>query len=495
MKFAIELWADSLHEGDWACRQLGVIAVAHGWEHHVTYVQGFIPKHVLKATDLEITITVYGSYNSWDPVPPIIAELLSWGKPDFVAYEPLERRILFAVEETAAVPTGNQALQRCERLYGSARTQIPFWYLLSEYGQHKDKGVRRDSIWPTVMALKLTHTKKVPCVVLHYSDIDHPENYSAGAGLASLFKALFQIIDNAARKKPFDSGMSSILEEQYLGMLTFLDSQWKNIVDYLPGYEHLATPAPLSKQFAAIAMQKWSGRTVAWPDKFLIWPKVSELPGEIRDRQKSKGLIKHDDLCEKFEHDAGAGTAYCLSDNAGSRPQPMDSLIVWIRDQKKLFDRAPQLKPPARFTIDLADFPTSESGNRHITTAKNIVYLYDRWADVRAAVEKVYPRLDGKLDLSCDEVPALVYLSNSIKPGRIFGDPFTGQIAAYATAFGKLDPRPRVVLVYFPHQAHTQAIPNAAASTNKGLTMMSELTDYLLFTGGVAVSMKTRTIL
>ncbi len=32
-------------------------------------------------------------------------------------YYPEKDKICFAVEETAAVPTGNQALQRCERLY------------------------------------------------------------------------------------------------------------------------------------------------------------------------------------------------------------------------------------------------------------------------------------------------------------------------------------------------------------------------------------------
>ena len=63
-----------------------------------------------------------------------------------MAYDANSREILFAVEETAATPTGNQAMQRCERQYGSARFRIPYWYLISEYGLHRDGGVRRDSI-------------------------------------------------------------------------------------------------------------------------------------------------------------------------------------------------------------------------------------------------------------------------------------------------------------------------------------------------------------
>lgn len=91
--------------------------------------------------------------------------------------------------------------------------------------------------------------------------------------------------------------------------------------------------------------------------------------------------------------------------------------------------------------------------------------------------------------------PTLVYISNSLKPGRIFGDPFTGQIAAFATIFGKLDPEPRYVLAYFPHQAYTQAITGEQDKSNKGLTLMRELTDMLLFGGGVAVILQSNAVL
>jgi hypothetical protein len=86
-------------------------------------------------------------------------------------------------------------------------------------------------------------------------------------------------------------------------------------------------------------------------------------------------------------------------------------------------------------------------------------------------------------------------VSNSLKPGRLFGDPYTGQIAAFATSFGRLDDPPRKVLAYFPHQAHGQAIISAGANCSKGITLMRELTDYLLFMGGVAVSLTDNEVL
>ena len=92
------------------------------------------------------------------------------------------------------------------------------------------------------------------------------------------------------------------------------------------------------------------------------------------------------------------------------------------------------------------------------------------------------------------DMPVFVYVSNSIKPGRLFGDPFTGQLAAYSTAFGKFDTTPRMVVAYFPHQVHVQAIQNGKASDNKGMTLMTELTDYILFYGGVAVKLSSKEV-
>lgn len=146
--------------------------------------------------------------------------------------------------------------------------------------------------------------------------------------------------------------------------------------------------------------------------------------------------------------------------------------------------------------MKITDFPKTENGNIHVTTSKNIVYLYDKWVDLKNAIESAYPRLRGKLTNIPDEIPVFLYLSNSLKPGRLFGDPYTGQLSCYSTCFGKFDQKPRAVVVYFPHQAYTQAFDShGKVVKNKGTTLYSELTDYIIFNAGVAVSLKNEEVL
>lgn len=181
----LEIWADSFHEGDWCCQQIAQALVnSFGFDKpSISYNMGFQPVYSFRKGDVSFSLTVYGSYKSWDDIPRKISEILSWGKPDFILYDPEKDAVIFAVEETAATATGNQCMQRLERQYGSARFHIPYWYLVSEYGLHHDGGTRRDSIWPVVAATKLTIQKKAPSVVVHYSDQDNLEDYSSGKGL------------------------------------------------------------------------------------------------------------------------------------------------------------------------------------------------------------------------------------------------------------------------------------------------------------------------
>ena len=112
---SIEIWADSFHEGMWCCDNLCCRLSLLGYAYDIKFKNGFIPEYIISLdNEVVLNITVYGSYRSWNPVPDKIDELIDWGKPDFVAYSPEDDRILFAVEETAVVPPGNQATQRCE---------------------------------------------------------------------------------------------------------------------------------------------------------------------------------------------------------------------------------------------------------------------------------------------------------------------------------------------------------------------------------------------
>ncbi len=485
----LEFWADSFHEGDWACKGLGNELKISETE----YLNGFVPQYTYSLSDkLDIEITVYGAYKNWRPLPGPIADLLEWGKPDLIIYDPESQKIVLAVEETAAVPTGNQALQRCERIYGSARVLIPFWYLLSEFGKHVDGGIRTDSIWPTMLSLKLSCIKRNPNVVLHYASVDNPENYDFGKGMTELFSAISAEIKIWAglldRKE-----LTPILEQQYGQMLDFIKRQWFKMLDFLPGEKEINDPNT-SEKIASFVMSEDKTSEISF-ENFLTWGKTVDLPKNIYENIQPGGYIKEDSFVTELEKIVQKKKAYTLSSNAGSRPQPKDSILEWIAQQKRLFASN---STTADFSINIKDFPLSATGRVHVTTAKNVLFLCDSWKDVSAALTKAYPRLNNVQDIYHKDDGVLIYISNSMKPGRIFGDPFTGQLTAFANIFGKnlIGEKERVVLTYYPHQVHTQLFDKSSElKKNKGTTIMKELVDLAVFHAGVAINFENMEVI
>lgn len=496
---SIEIWADSFHEGVWCCDNLCCRLSLLGYVYDIKFKNGFIPEYIISLdNEVVLNITVYGSYRSWNPVPDKIDELIDWGKPDFVAYSPEDDRILFAVEETAAVPTGNQATQRCERQYGSARFHLPYWYFISEYGEHIDGGVRRDSIWPTIAAIKLTRIMKSPCIVLHYSDADNVEDYNSGNGLALLFEALSAIIDNYVNGLPDLYGTREILARHYTEMISFVLSQWENVIEFLPSEVQLQHPST-AYDLADVALGTSDKEINDRVKQLLVWPLVSGVPSEIIASQVGKDLLKYDHLSQLLEDDITTHKCYILSANASSGKPPRPSEVEnWVQQQSDLAIRGNRLLSiPAPFVMKASDFPFTESGNKHITTSKNVVYLYDKWSDLKRAIMEAYPRLKGRIeDVMDTDAPVFLYKSCTVKPGRLFGDPFTGQLSAFSTAFGEFDTPKRHVIVYFPHQVYTQAFTSDwQIAKNKGTTLYTELVDYIIFNAGVMVSLKTGEII
>lgn len=479
----LEFWADSFHEGDWACKQLAEHLELQAFH----YADGVIPIYRYSIDDIVLEVTVLGSYRSWSTLPEPVSQLLDWGKPDLVVFDPVKNTIVAAVEETAATPTGNQALQRCERTYGSARAGVPMWYLLPEYGLHVDGGERRDSIWPTVLALKLTAMFGIPSVVLHYAEKGKPEAYDAGTGVRVLFGSL------ANRIKVYlgladGSSLVSGLEDQYGTMLSFIRSQWQEMTRFLPGEAALAR-VETARAFALRALGQPLPSEFAG---FIAWPRIAGVPSGVRKSLKPGSLLKHDAFLERLEATVGTST-YTLSDNAGSRPQPVLSVREWIRQQQQLSDYS-ALVPRPTFSLNVADFPESKSGLLHVTTAKNILYLCDEWSQVVECISGAYARLKKLLGLFPANTPTMVYVSNSLLPGRIFGDPFTGQLTAYAATFARSGTgKPnRIVLAYYPHQVHNQLFDKRGEfKKNKGITLMRELVDIAVFHAGVAVVLKS----
>lgn len=493
----IEIWADSFHEGVWCCDNICNYLKLLGYSCKSDFLRGFIPHYVV--SDKEgplLDLVVYGSYKSWEPMPKCIKELISWGKPDFIAYDSNGDTILFAVEETAATPTGNQAMQRCERQYGSAHLRIPYWYFVSEYGEHVDGGVRRDNIWPSIAAIKLSLIKHTPCLVLHYSDIDNVEDYNSGKGLDLLFSSLSKILNNHLCDRDSFDNLDDLLAKQYKEMLSFISSQWKNVIDFIPS-EELLLQDETANAIARFALSKETPEDEAMKSEVLVWPLTNGVPDEVLNNQNGRDLIKFDALANLLENDVTLNKCYILSNNAGSgKPTSAEKVSGWIKEQSILFELSGTLFPPVDFLMKIEDFPVTDKGNIHLTTSKNIVYLFDKWIDLKQAIETAYPRLNGKLNNIPDSKPVFLYISNSLKPGRLFGDPFTGQLSAYSTCFGKFDVNDRAVVAYFPHQVYTQVFDkNGNISKNKGITLYTELTDYLIFNAGVAVSLKDGEVL
>ena len=484
----LEFWADSFHEGDWAAKGLSTFLKTE----QVEFIEGFIPKYtyIIDASN-KLEVTIFGSYKNWTPLPSQIAELLDWGKPDLIVYDPLAEQIVLAVEETAAVPTGNQALQRCERIYGSSRSSIPFWYLLSEFGMHVDGGVRRDSIWPTVLALKLSSIKRTPSVVLHYSDHESPEGYSAGQGYSELFKVIHAYVLVWAGLVE-ESILTPILMGQYQHMLNFVNTQWPSITSFIPGLDEVNQNT--AGDFAAYVAK--GSQTNLHFLHYLNWGKTGEIPRDVYLGIRPSGTIKYDNLIAELESLVSLKHAYNLASGAGSKPQPRANVVTWIEQQKRMFETGNTTD--AQFNLNIEDFPVSPTGNIHVTTAKNVYYLADSWVEVRESINRAYPRLSNKWRDEFNDDPVLLFICNSLKPGRIFGDPFTGQLSAYSNIFARNlgGEKTRLVVAYYPHQSHTQLFNTSGAlRTNKGIVIMRELLDIAIFLGGVAIDFATMRVL
>ena len=178
----LEIWADSFKEGEFILELINESFSGNG----INYEYGFVPTLVVDINSKKIKFIVYGYYKSWENVklkrfiPEKISELLEFGKPDGIIYDPKDDKIIFAYEETSATPTGNQPLQRAERVWYSAYKKIPFVYLIGKHGLHDDGGIRTLPIWVPYLGLKLSAQYEIPSLALLYGSKTEPENYSVG---------------------------------------------------------------------------------------------------------------------------------------------------------------------------------------------------------------------------------------------------------------------------------------------------------------------------
>jgi hypothetical protein len=486
-KLDLEIWSDSFHEGNWLCEEL-----CNFFElSRIDYHNGFIPSYVYRLEDVTITCTVFGRYDNWTPLPQKVKDVKSLGKPDMIVYNPVNEKVLMSIEETAAIPTGNQSMQRCERFYGSAREQVPFWYLIGEFGVHKDGGVRRDSIWPTILSIRLSSICMTPSVVLHYSDKENPEDYGIGEGVNTLFETLSNYIK--IELGLYDNNKLIIdLAEQYKHMFDFVLSQADSIVTFLPSKDLLKDKElPIVIASSAIKGEVPDDKLLG----FLVWPTTKGLPKDIYDSIVPGGVINSDKLVDGLEHLVKNKLAYNIIKGAGSKPQKWTSIQGWIEGQKDNWSKS-KVEKRTSLSYDSLNFKKTDSGNYHLTTAKNVFYLIDSTKDLEKILND---KFSYKKQFSFEiEIPVFFYISNSLLKGRIFGDPFTGQLSAYSNIFSKnnLDKKTRLSIAYYPYQVHTQVFNSKGGfNKNKGIDICRELIDYAIFHSGVIVNMKTGEIL
>ena len=233
----LQIWADNFKEGEWLTNL--IISSNNNFTLvECKYKFGFQPIYIIEDTILKnkITLTIFGDYDAWNPKPKKISDFLEIAKPDIIVYNHDEMNILFAVEETDAVPTGNQSLQRLERVWWAAEEKVPFIYLIPEYGLHKDGGVRTTSIWPLYLGIKLSIQYNVPSLVLLFSDKEHPEDYNYGDGLAELSKFI-QLDILSWLKIDVKKEKEELIKNIFQKMGDFIKKQKDEISSYLPGEE------------------------------------------------------------------------------------------------------------------------------------------------------------------------------------------------------------------------------------------------------------------
>jgi hypothetical protein len=91
-------------------------------------------------------------------------------------------------------------------------------------------------------------------------------------------------------------------------------------------------------------------------------------------------------------------------------------------------------------------------------------------------------------------------VTNSVESGgRAFsGDPFTGQVTAYIKIFATdvYNRKTHNSVLYYPHQLYSQIFEaDGRTRDNKGIKMLHQLADALVFAGGVIVNPKDWSVL
>ncbi len=482
----LEIWADSFKEGEWF---LDILARCfHEGERRYRF--GFQPVSLyqLDSPGSTLKATVFGDYDAWAPCPRVVLDALSEGKADIIVYDPVSNKILLSVEEMNAVPTGNQSMQRSERVCAAARRHIPCVYLLTKYGVHKDQGIRTSSIWPAYLSLRLTLQYGTPSLTLFFGAEESPENYDTGSGvaqLASVAEAVVRAWAVLERRPELAETLSHICSDSFQFML-----KGRRMVKELPGAGHLEDH-DFRSWFGSrlLEMLAVPGRDVGKTPEEIVeafrWPKAGQFVAEGEE------LYGPDPFLERVEALAGRRRVWKPIEGGTKRAEPRAKVEAWTNEQVGK-SRAIAMLKGAPLNMSAEDFPVDgRTGKLIVTTSKTILYLFDSREDFLISFMEAFPQNKNDLGSLLPKRPRVVlYVCNSVESGgRAFkGDPFSGQVAAYNHIFAiDLSARKEALFVaYYPHQLASQLFAaDGSPPRAKGVNVIRENVDLVITANGV----------
>jgi hypothetical protein len=479
----LEIWADSFKEGEFILERIQRVFKGS----KILHKHGFVPTLTIMINFQTIEFFVYGYYDAWNDRPKKISNLLNYGKCDGIIYDPIADKIIFAYEETSAVPTGNQSLQRLERTWYAAHQKIPFVYLLGKFGLHKDGGTRQVSIWPSYLALKLSSQYKIPSLTLLYGSETKQEDYEEGTSMSHLQSLIAWYLNDHFDQNSGLLDYQNLLKIIYEEMCLFIKNHYQNISKNLAGANQLSD----DKLYEYL-----KNRAISKSEEIKF---TSNFKWELSTKAEEIEKKSFDDFINHIEKLIEQQKAWYPTEGSTIRSEEIEYVKTHAESQTR---RKNKLEKKYKFkkhtTLDVDEFPTNDNGKKSIQTGKKILLLIDSTTDFLNCIEQAFG-VKAKQSIEPvlnKDIPSVLYLTNSLQQnGRAFkGDPYTGQITAYSRIFsiGINGEKQRNMIAYYPNQMYSQFFdPNFKKLKNKGVMTLVENVDLIITRNGISINPKT----
>ena len=481
-----EIWADNAFEALWAIDDLCSQAQQSAWVVTRHTAQGFIPKAILTRGRNRMELAGFGDYRSWDHIPEELAALLREGKVDVVLYDRSNERILFAIEDSSATMTGNQAQQRAERLCAFAEREIPIAYLMPAYARkNADGGVRTPNLWVPITALMAITAYRVPVLVFFFGTAEQPDNKRAGEGTERVSQVFWARL---LGELGFPNESIPLIETQVDHLLQIVNERRDELFYGIPNWDPERMPQ-WSRVLAQCAAGQKADPTVPlpfdWRKKPAGLPQLASADTRYIDLPFAVGI------CEDLE----SGRAwYPVRGNSRGRPDSFDRIRKRIAVQKAAHESlgesvSSSWEDPTPWVLQQGK---TASGRASPSVLSKGLVRYAQFGDLRRTLECRVPRTRGLLGDIDDNRPAILFVAANMVD-VFLRDPYAGMLASYAVANGALDPRQRtVVVLWTPWQSPAVAYRvnrsgHLVIRENKSTRSWRKYADLTIFNGGAVV--------